>query len=46
MKTLKLILAMVAITAIFTSCKDDQRDIAQDKVDKYATYVDSVSYRR
>ena len=43
MKTLKLTLAIVAIGAIFTSCKDDQRDIAQDKVDIYTTYVDSVS---
>ena len=43
MKTLKLTLAMVAVAAIFTSCKDNQRDIAQDKVDIYTTYVDSVS---
>jgi hypothetical protein len=43
MKTLKLTLAMVAVAAIFTSCKDNQRDIAQDKVDIYTKYVDSVS---
>jgi hypothetical protein len=43
MKTLNLTLAIVAIAAIFTSCKDDQRDIAQQKVDMYSTYVDSVS---
>ena len=43
MKTLNLTLAIVAIAAIFTSCKDDQRDIAQKQVDMYSTYVDSVS---
>lgn len=43
MKTLKLTLAIVAVAAIFTSCKDDQKDIAQKKVDMYGTYVDSVS---
>jgi murein L,D-transpeptidase YcbB/YkuD len=43
MKTLNLTLAIVAVAAIFTSCKDDQRDIAQQKVDMYSTYVDSVS---
>jgi len=43
MKTIKLTLAIVAFGAIFTSCKDNQRDMAQDKVDIYTTYVDSVS---
>ena len=43
MKILKLTLVMVAVAAIITSCKDNQRDIAQDKVDIYTTYVDSVS---
>ena len=43
MKILKLTLAIVAIGAVFTSCKDDKKDIAQDKVDMYDTYVDSVS---
>lgn len=43
MKTLKLTLAIVAIGAIVSSCKDDQRDMAQKKVDRYSTYVDSVS---
>ena len=43
MKTLKITLAIVAIATIFTSCKDDQKDIAQKKVDMYSTYVDSVS---
>jgi len=43
MKTLKLVLAIVAFGAIFTSCKDDQREIAQKQVDNYGKYVDSVS---
>ncbi|MGM5469602.1 hypothetical protein ACS386_04945 [Flavobacteriaceae bacterium LMO-SS05] len=43
MKTLKLIVAIVAIGAVLTSCKDDQRDMAQEQVDRYSTYVDSVS---
>jgi len=43
MKTLKLTLVIVAIGAIFTSCKDDQKGIAQKQVDIYSTYVDSVS---
>ena len=43
MKTLKLTLATVAIAVIFTSCKDDKKDIAQEKVERYSTYVDSVS---
>jgi len=43
MKTLKLTLAIVAIAVIFTSCKDDKKDMAQKRVDKYGTYVDSIS---
>jgi len=43
MKTLNLTLAIAATAAIFTSCKDDQRGIAQKQVDMYSTYVDSVS---
>jgi hypothetical protein len=43
MKILKLTLAIVAIGAIFTSCKEDQKDKAQKHVDMYGTYVDSVS---
>lgn len=43
MKTLKLTLAMVAFAAIFTSCKDTQKDVAQESVDKYTMYIDSVS---
>lgn len=43
MKTLKLTLAIVAIGAIFTSCKDDKNEMAQKKVDRFGIYVDSVS---
>ena len=43
MKTLKLTLAIVAFAAIFTSCKDTQKDVAQERVDKYTMYIDSVS---
>lgn len=43
MKTLKLTLATVAMAVIFTSCKDDKKDMAQKKVERYSTYVDSVS---
>ena len=43
MKTLKLTLAIVAIGTIFASCKDNQKEFAQKKVDQYSTYVDSVS---
>lgn len=43
MKILKLTLAMVAVGAIFTSCKEDQQDKAQAQVEIYGTYVDSVS---
>lgn len=43
MKTLKLTLAIVAIGAMVSSCKDDQKDIAQKKVERYSAYVDSVS---
>ena len=43
MKTLKLTLATVAMAVIFTSCKDDKKEMAQKKVERYSTYVDSVS---
>ncbi|MFH4964927.1 DUF6565 domain-containing protein [Gaetbulibacter sp. M235] len=43
MKTLKLTLAIVAIATIFSSCKDDKKEIAQKQVDIYSTYIDSVS---
>lgn len=43
MKTLKLTLAIIAIGAIFTSCKDDKNEMAQKKVDRFGIYVDSVS---
>ena len=43
MKILKLTLAIVAMGAIFASCKEDQKDKAQKQVEMYSTYVDSVS---
>ena len=43
MKILKLTLVIVAMGAIFTSCKEDQKDKAQKQIDMYGTYVDSVS---
>lgn len=43
MKTLKLIFSLVAITFLFSACQDNHNNEAQDKVERYGTYVDSVS---
>ena len=43
MKNLKLTLGLVALAAIFTSCKDENQEMAQKSVDSYEKYVDSVS---
>ena len=43
MRTLKLIVATVAFAGIFSSCSDDKKELAQQKVEKYNAYVDSVS---
>ena len=43
MKTLKITLAIVAIAVTFTSCNDGKNKMAQDKVDMYSTYIDSVT---
>jgi hypothetical protein len=43
MKTIKITLVTVAIAVIVTSCKDGKKEMAQEKVDRYTTYVDSVS---
>lgn len=43
MKTLHLIFGLVAIAFLLTACQDNQNNDAQDKVDRYSTYVDSVS---
>lgn len=43
MKNLKLTLGLVALAAMFTSCKDEKQEMAQKSVDSYEKYVDSVS---
>ncbi len=43
MKNLKLTLGLVALAAMFTSCKDENQEMAQKSVDSYEKYVDSVS---
>lgn len=43
MKTLKLTLVIVAASAMLASCKDTNKELAQEKIDGYTTYVDSVS---
>lgn len=43
MKNLKLILGLVAMATAFTSCKDENQEMAQKSVDTYEKYVDSVS---
>ena len=43
MKTLKLTLVMVASVIMLASCSDSKKSMVQEKVDSYATYVDSVS---
>lgn len=43
MKTLKLTLVIIAASAMFVACNDSQKDMAQQKVDNYQSFVDSVS---
>lgn len=43
MKTLKLTLTIIALAAMVSSCKDNQRDVAQKKVERFSKYVDSIS---
>jgi len=43
MKTLKLTLVMVATSVIFTSCNDSKKQVAQEQVEGYTIFVDSVS---
>jgi hypothetical protein len=43
MKNLKLTLGLVALAATFTSCKDEKQEMAQNNVNAYEKYVDSVS---
>lgn len=43
MNTNKFLIASVVMAAIFTSCGESPNSIAQEKVNKYSFYVDSVS---
>jgi hypothetical protein len=43
MKNLKLTLGLVALATAFTSCKDENQEMAQKSVDSYEKYVDSIS---
>ncbi|WP_308990617.1 DUF6565 domain-containing protein [Mariniflexile litorale] len=43
MKTLKLTLGIVAASVMFVACNDSQKDMAQQKVDNYESYIDSIS---
>lgn len=43
MKNLKLTLGLVAMATAFTSCKDENQEMAQKSVDSYEKYVDSIS---
>jgi len=42
MKNLKLILAFVASAVVFTACKNADKEMADDRVDFFTRYVDSV----
>ncbi|MGB5418910.1 hypothetical protein [Algibacter sp.] len=43
MKTIKIVLASAALAVTFMSCSDSKKDMAQEKVDSYEAYVDSIS---
>lgn len=43
MRTLKLTLAVAAGALMLTSCNDEQKQMAKNKVDNYSNYIDSVS---
>lgn len=43
MKTFKISIVLCALGLLFTSCKDEKQDAAQQKVDEYTNYVDSIS---
>ena len=43
MKTLKLTLVIVAASIMLASCKDSKKDLAQEKLESYESYIDSVS---
>ncbi|WP_348798699.1 DUF6565 domain-containing protein [Flavobacterium adhaerens] len=43
MKNIKTTLVAIAIVLAFASCKDEKQEKAQKAIDKYKTYIDSVS---
>ncbi|MFH4969420.1 hypothetical protein V8G61_14535 [Gaetbulibacter sp. M240] len=43
MKTIPITLAFCALSFAFTSCKNDKMKMAQDQVESYVSYVDSVA---
>ncbi|UOX32627.1 hypothetical protein LXD69_11290 [Flavobacterium sediminilitoris] len=43
MKNLKVILGFATIAIGITSCKNEKQEIAQNKIDEYIMYVDSIS---
>lgn len=43
MKNLNKFLVLAAIAVILTSCKDEKKEMADKKVERFKTYVDSIS---
>lgn len=43
MKNLKVILLFVALATVFTSCKENHKEMAEERADAFTNYVDSVS---
>ena len=43
MKTIKLTLIAMTASLFLTSCNESEKEVAQENVDRYTTYVDSIS---
>ena len=43
MKTLKLTIAFVAVAIMLVSCNDGKKELAQEKVESYQAYIDSIT---
>jgi len=43
MKTLKLTIAFVAVSIMLVSCNDGKKELAQEKVESYQAYIDSIT---
>ena len=43
MKTLKLTLAFVVVSIMLVSCNDGKKELAQEKVESYEAYIDSIT---